>query len=342
MRRRRAAAPKRAARLAAIDIGSNALRLRIADVDPPSFGPEGARFAAFRDVLAERAAVRLGSDVFTGGAIAAGGLAGACGALCRFVVAMRSSGVERYRAVATAAVREATNGADFVLRASNDAGVLVDTIDGEEEARLIELAVRERVALGGRAAVLVDIGGGSTELTLLESGRAAFTCSLPIGTVRLLHSVREEGAGRLSAATQRLLDELVALSASPSLTAIRAIAGDRVDLVLGTGGNVETLAGLCPFPGEAATARSIDVAKARALLADLGPLTLVERVARYGLRLDRADTILPAALILCRLAESFGLPAIGVPGVGLKEGVLLDLAHAHFAARGPNARPRVR
>ncbi|MEO7330618.1 MAG: hypothetical protein ABI193_18735 [Minicystis sp.] len=323
---------KRRARLAAIDIGSNALRLRVADVDPPSSGPGGPRFGAFREVLAERAAVRLGSDVFSRGSIAPSGLAGACNALHRFVGAMRGVGVERYRAVATSAVREASNGAHFVEQAGRRAGVIVETIGGEEEARLIELAVRQRVRLGDRAALLVDIGGGSTELTLLDQGRAAFACSLPIGTVRLLHAVRDEGDGRLNEARRRLLDELVTLAAQPSLTAIHALADDRLDLVLGTGGNVATLADLCPFQGESATSRSIDVARARALLFVLGPLTLSERVARYGLRLDRADTILPAAMILCRLAESFALPSIGVPGVGLKEGVLLDLAHTHFAA----------
>lgn len=341
MRRRGAPAIGRAARLAAIDIGSNALRLRVADVDPPSSGPGGDRFAAFREVLAERAAVRLGSDVFSQGAIAPSGLTGACNALRRFVGAMRSVGVQRYRAVATSAVREASNGAHFVEQAVQRAGVLVETIGGDEEARLIELAVRERVMLGDRAALLVDIGGGSTELTLLSGGRAAFACSLPIGTVRLLHAVSDEGAGRLGEPGRRLLDELIALAASPSLAAIRALAEDRLELVLGTGGNVETLADLCPFQGPIATPRAIDAEAARRLLFDLGPLTLAERVSRYGLRLDRADTILPAAMILCRLAESFALPAIGVPGVGLKEGVLLDLAHAHFSARGPAPRSPV-
>ena len=85
------------------------------------------------------------------------------------------------------------------------------------------------------------------------------------------------------------------------------------------------------------TPRAIDVGKARALVGELGALSLAERVARHGLRPDRADTILPAALILCRVAEAFGLPAIGVPGVGLKEGVLLDLAHTHFGPAGRSA-----
>ncbi|MFO0757479.1 MAG: hypothetical protein U0359_13360 [Byssovorax sp.] len=324
-----------AARLAAIDIGSNALRLRVADVDPPRSGPEGVRFGAFREVLAERAPVRLGAEVFTGGAIARSGLHAACNALRRFAGSMRSAGVERYRAVATAAVREAENRARFIDQARRRAGVLVEPIDGGEEARLIELAVRERVAIGDRAALLVDIGGGSTELTLLDRGAQVFACSLPIGTVRLLHAVRDEGQGRLGDASREILDELIALTASPSIAAIKALAPGRIGLLLGTGGNVETLADLCPYQGDLGATRGIDIPRARALLFVLGPLSLAERVARFGLRPDRADTILTAALILCGLGESLGVPAIGVPGVGLKEGVLLDLAHSHFAAGPP-------
>src|SRR5205085_2336650 len=135
----------------------------------------------------------------------------------RFVGSMTSSGVLRYRAVATSAVREATNGAHFVEQAVQSAGVRVETIGGDEEARLIELAVRERVSLGDRAALLVDIGGGSTELTLLAGARVDYACSLPIGTVRLLQAIRDQGDGRIGEPLRLLLDDLVALSSAASL-----------------------------------------------------------------------------------------------------------------------------
>src|SRR5689334_16545771 len=98
------------ARLAAIDIGSNAIRLRVVEVDPPLQGPDGPRFYAFRDVTAERASVRLGHDVFTRGALEPSVMAAACEALGRFRASMDSAKVDRYRAVATSAAREAGNG----------------------------------------------------------------------------------------------------------------------------------------------------------------------------------------------------------------------------------------
>src|SRR6187401_3029940 len=107
------------ARLAAIDIGSNAIRLRVVEVDPPVAGgpQEGPRFTPFRDVLVDRAPVRLGHDVFTKGRIEAGVIGAACEVLRRFRAAMDGAKVDRYRAVATSAAREAANGDVFVERA---------------------------------------------------------------------------------------------------------------------------------------------------------------------------------------------------------------------------------
>src|SRR5690349_22210652 len=183
------------ARVAAIDIGSNAIRLRIVEVDPPVIGPDGPRFSPFRDILVDRAPVRLGHDVFTKGRIEAGVIGAACDALRRFRAAMDGAKVDRYRAVATSAAREAANGDVFVERAEREAGIHVDVIEGVEEGRLVQLAVGERLQLRRRSALLIDIGGGSTELTLLPKaaetaprGAATLTRSLPIGTVRIIES----------------------------------------------------------------------------------------------------------------------------------------------------------
>src|SRR3954468_24924368 len=157
------------ARVAAIDIGSNAIRLRIVEVDPPAIGPDGPRFTPFRDALLDRAPVRLGDDVFMRGRLEPGVIGAACEALRRFRAAMDGAKVDRYRAVATSAVREAQNGDLFVERAEREAGVHVEVIEGTEEARLVQLAVSERVDLRGRTVLLVDVGGGSTELTLMPA-----------------------------------------------------------------------------------------------------------------------------------------------------------------------------
>jgi exopolyphosphatase/guanosine-5'-triphosphate,3'-diphosphate pyrophosphatase len=337
------------ARLAAIDIGSNALRLRIVEADPPVLGPEGPRFSAFRDVVVDRAPVRLGHDVFTSGRIEAGVIGAACEALRRFRAAMDGAKVDRYRAVATSAAREAQNGDLFVERAEREAGVHVEVIEGTEEARLVQLAVGERLDLRGRTAVLVDIGGGSTELTLLRGplrsppdptqpvstrgggarGFATFSRSLPLGTVRLVETFLE-GRGPIDAGHRSLLDEYVDRTFAEAVPEIEELTGGRVDLLIGTGGNIETLADLCPVPGAFAQGRAIEVTAMEALLDELCARSVDERAGRYALRPDRADTIVPAALILARVAHAFGCDAIAAPGVGLKEGVLVDLARRHF------------
>jgi exopolyphosphatase/guanosine-5'-triphosphate,3'-diphosphate pyrophosphatase len=320
------------ARLAAIDIGSNALRLRIVDVDPPDDGPGRPRFRAFREVLADRAAVRLGHDVFTRGRFEPSIIAAACEALKRFRGAMDAAKVDRWRCVATSAAREAKNGDVLVERAEREAGVHVEVIEGVEEARLVQVAVNERLDLRGRTALLVDIGGGSTELTLLRDRAAVYSRSLPMGTVRLIEAFLD-GDGRVDDKERTLLDEYVRRVSGESLREIRDLAGGAIDALVGTGGNIETLADLCPVPGAFMASRGIDVPRMRELAGQLLAGTVAERVARWGLRHDRADTIVPATKILLTVAGALGADRILAPGVGLKEGVLVDLAAQHFLPR---------
>ncbi|MCC6558057.1 MAG: Ppx/GppA family phosphatase [Polyangiaceae bacterium] len=324
------------ARLAAIDIGSNAIRLRVVDVDPPTRGSDGvARVHAFRDVAIDRAPVRLGHDVVTKGRLEPGVIGAACEALRRFRATMDSVKVDRYRAVATSAAREATNGDLFVERAAREAGVHVEVIEGVEEARLVQLAVAERVVLGDRAALLIDIGGGSTELTLLRGREAVYSRSTPVGTVRLVEAFLEDRRP-VDAGHRRLVEEYIDRVLADAVREIRERTAGKVDLLVGTGGNIETLADLCPIPSAFPEARAIDVAAMDRLLADLSARTPDERVQLYNLRPDRADTIVPAATILSRVAAELGHPSISAPGVGLKEGVLVDLARIHVV--GPDFR----
>ena len=121
---------------------------------------------------------------------------------------------------ATSAAREASNGDLLVERAAREAGVHVEIIEGVEEARLVQMAVLERVTLKGRTALLIDIGGGSTELTLLRDKRPVFTQSLPVGTVRLIESFLE-AKGPVSALQRRLLDEYVRRVSAEALREIK-------------------------------------------------------------------------------------------------------------------------
>src|SRR5580658_3918628 len=186
-------------RFAAIDVGSNALRLRVIEANAPSPTPKGRVStppglppapllpeATWRDLATVRAPVRLGAEVFLSGRLAPVSIGQACDALREFRTEMDRWKVDAYRAVATSAVREAKNGGTLVERARREAGIEIDVIEGIEEARLITLAVTRRIHLGDKRALLVDVGGGSSELTVLERGETAFTMSLPLGTVRML------------------------------------------------------------------------------------------------------------------------------------------------------------
>lgn len=311
-------------RFAAIDVGSNALRLRIVEADTA---------AQVRELASERAPVRLGRDVFLDGRLAPAALSSACDALRRFREQLDLHKVDRYRAVATSAVREAENGPLLVERARREAGIELEVIEGIEEARLVRVAVVARLSLESRRALLVDLGGGSLELSLVERGALLGAKSLPIGTVRLLEAFHgNSGSGELAREyVERQLRE-----------AFAEIQRGAFDVCVGTGGNFDTLAQLAPgrasLPppngdGRARTSipsPAIDVAAVRALLPKLSALSPDERRGAYSLRPDRADVIVPAAEIVLGVADAFGIEHIVAPGVGLKEGVLDELIEKHF------------
>ncbi|NOU33572.1 MAG: Ppx/GppA family phosphatase, partial [Polyangiaceae bacterium] len=193
-------------RFAAIDVGSNALRLRIVDVG--SVGKEKGAQVTFQEVLSQRAAVRLGTEVFLTGSIPAAAIAQACDALRDFRRVMDTANVDAYRATATSAVREAKNGALLVERAHRETGIDLEMIEGIEEARLVRLAVTRRIDLDDRTALLIDVGGGSTEFTILERGEHACSLSLPLGSVRLLETYLKD-VETVDAKRLHLLDESV-------------------------------------------------------------------------------------------------------------------------------------
>lgn len=314
-------------RFAAIDVGSNAMRLTIVEATPTTSGKPPQPSITRREILSTRAAVRLGLEVFVTGRLAASSIGEACAALREFRQAMDNAKVDAYRATATSAVREAENGATLVERAHREAGIELDVIEGVEEARLIQLAVVRRMDVAGKRALLVDVGGGSTELTDVQDGQPKFSMSLPIGTVRLLEMYLR-GAEIVDRARQKLLLEGIDRALKEALPHLRKV---QFDVVIGTGGTVETLADLVPAPGGfAGYPRAVDVAKGRALLDRLFGMTKEARREAYSLRPDRADTIVTAAPIFLGVAERFKASAIVSAGVGLKDGVLEELILKHF------------
>ena len=313
-------------RFAAIDVGSNALRLRVIEAAAPSQAGKGrlSQLKAegpWKDLATLRAPVRLGAEVFLSGRLAPASVGQACNALREFRQEMDRWKVDSYRAIATSAVREAKNGGTLVERARREAGIELETVEGIEEARLITLAVTRRIPVGDKRALLVDVGGGSTELTLLEKGTAAFTMSLPLGTVRMLEAYLK-GVKTVDRGRERLIEEAIDRALGEALPQV-----GTVETLVGTGGNVDTLCEMCPAKG---AARGIDVAAAKVLFKKMCAMSNSERRDTYQLRPDRADTIVPATAIFLRLASVLKMSTILTPGVGLAAGVLEELVDKFF------------
>ncbi len=301
-------------RFAAIDVGSNAMRLRVVEATSPE---------QVREVASERAAVRLGHDVFLNGKLAPAAVVDAVEAMRRFREVMKESSVDGYRAVATSAVREAQNADALVERVAREAGIHLEVIEGVEEARLVLVAVGHAVKLQGRRALLVDIGGGSVELTTLAGEGARESVSLPMGTVRL-HEAFIEPDGVVTAERRRLIEEYI----DRLLQDAQHILSAKPDVVIATGGNAEAAALLAPAATD--DGQGVDVAAMVALRDEMAALTPRARRERWNLRGDRADVIVPAMFVLGEVAERVGAARVSTPGVGLKDGILAELIDRAF------------
>ena len=296
-------------RAATIDVGSNAIRLLAAEFTS----------ATELAVLAEeRVPVRLGHDVFVTGRLAVRAMDAAVDAIAGFRAKMEALGVDHYRAVATSAVRESRNGGAFVERLREEAGVELEVITGAEEARLVYVAIRSRVELGRRKWIAVDLGGGSVEVSLVDSSGILWSESHTMGSVRLLEEL--SGAGDEPGRFQRLLREYAATLRIPTLARQWNPAG-----VIATGGNIEALARLAGTAPTAGKPGGITVEELQGAIQMLSRLSYRQRVEELGMRADRADVIVPAALVYERVAALSGADRILVPGVGLKDGALIDL-----------------
>lgn len=298
--------------IAAIDAGSNALRMSVGRL-----GADG-QLEVVENI---RVAVRLGSEAFTSGLISETTLQDAADAFLRFRRIADDFFVTDLRAVATSALREARNSDVLIERVARLADITLEVIAAEEEARLIHLAVAREIDLRGKRAILVDIGGGSVEVTISDGENIICTESYDLGAVRLLKRFGESQVGRPS------FKHLVRESTEAARRRIEhEIGANAVDLCIGTGGNLEELGELRKRLFRHDSAKLVTVRELEELFGILARLTVAERIEQLRLRPDRADVILPACVVMHSIATMISVQAVRVPGVGLKDGILRDVA----------------
>ena len=305
-------------RIASIDVGTNAIRFFAVEMEGDSV----------TRVLSEaRFPVRFGHGVFSAGRISADASAQALEGLERAAVQMKELGIQKYRAVATSAVRESPNRRELVRAVKRRTGISLEVISGSEEIRLVHVAVTRRLLLGADQWILVELGGGSVEVALATSARILWSETHAMGAVRLLELFAP--GGKETPDFLELLSEYSAtIRLSPRVREAKARG------FIGTGGNIEVLARIANGAAEEADVRKLPVKGLRAAVEKLSRMTMEERMSAYDLRPDRADVIVPAGVVYSELAELLGVSEILVPGGGIREGIIFDLADK-LAVRRP-------
>lgn len=314
-------------KVAAIDVGSNAIRMTVGEVD------DSWKVKAIENI---RIPVRLGQSVFTKGMLDETSMKQTVDAFHRFQHVAKDFGVCRLRAVATSAMREASNGHLLIDRIYRASQIKVEIIDGDEEARLIHLAVTHALEIKNKHTLMIDIGGGSVEVTLSNGLNIIFTDSYKIGTVRLLKNLEMKGHSK------QTFSQLVGEFAESARRRIeREIGSEKISVVAGTGGSVEEIGRLRQKMFKSESDRFITLDELERMIERLGQMNIEERIQKFKLRPDHADVILPAAIILHLIASQTHVKRIAIPNVGLKDGILLDITQELSLAPRPQRREQV-
>ncbi len=304
------------ARYAAVDIGSNSVRLEVAEV----IGGGAPRILA-----SDRQVTRLGASVFREGRVSPEALDLLCGVLAGMAVTWKRYDVLSIRAVATAAVRDARNQAEFLARTSLALGADIEIISGQEEARLIHLGVQSRWPHPKERFLIIDIGGGSAEIILSEDDRVCAAFSKPLGAIRLQELfLRNDPPGP---AELLRMEEYIEERIAP---AVREIGRKRIDRVVGTSSTaaavVSAVSRIPRARREEADRRRASAAQMRRLYRELCTLELRRRQKIVGIGPRRAEIIIPGAAVLLHVLDAFRMPSLFYSGAGVRDGIIADLA----------------
>jgi exopolyphosphatase/guanosine-5'-triphosphate,3'-diphosphate pyrophosphatase len=307
--------------IAAIDAGSNALRLAVAraysalDIEP---------------LINERYSLRLGEGVFLRHRFSEKLFKKGIKAFRHFHEVMEEFGVTRYRAVATSASREARNRDAFVRRIKQETGVALEVINSAEESRLGRVAVLAALGPESPPRCIADLGGGSLEISILRDHTVEQSAQLPLGAVRLMTTLKIPGVIRPAQAEQvRRYVRALLESRLPS----RPNLGEQTAVALG--GNAETLANIAPGP-RLHGLPTIQLSLLRERLPDLLESDVRERMKTYGIRRDRADVLGISAITFVTLGRYLNIRNFSIPSVGLREGLLQEIAREAFSRTEPH------
>ena len=273
-----------------------------------------------RPIQKYRVPIRLGADVFTKGQISPKNLKASARAFRQFAGILKSQKIQRVRAVGTSALREASNGEAFIELVRRKTGMVVEVIDGVEEARLIHLGVKREVHLENHSCLLIDVGGGSVELTFSDRGLLSATHSFPFGTVRTLEKLKKRKL------TERHIQVLVGEYSKPMSSFLESHKiGGSLDFMVGTGGNIEALGRLKPALLGKNSRSFLTLQELEMILAKLSKLSIKDRVERLKMKPDRADVIVPAGSVVFNAMKLARVDRLLIPYVGLKDGLLWSL-----------------
>lgn len=291
-------------RFAAIDIGSNALRLLTMNV----FANDGNPI--FKKESLIRIPLRLGEEAFMDGKISDAKIKKLSGVMQAFKNLMEANDVLHYRACATAAMREASNGPEIIEKILAETGVKIEIVDGSSEAQLIYSNKISATLEGDKYYLYIDVGGGSTEISLITNGEILFSQSFPIGTLKILNNQVEDA------------DWL------PLMKVLKDFRKEYKSIIgIGSGGNINKLFKLYgdSAKGGLTQRQLIDAWK------HLNEYSYAERVTVLGLKPDRADVILPAAEIFLFISRHAGIKNFLVPKIGLSDGIIHQLFEEYQA-----------
>ena len=291
-------------RLSSIDIGSNAIRQLIVEVQPDG---------SWKVLKKHRETIRLGSDVFGEGHIQTSTLVRLILAFKRMAKNNKKFKVDKSLAFATSAFRDAKNKKPILAAIYKTSKIRIKVISGKLEAELIRKAVQKSLGINRESCLLIDIGGGSVELTHLQGKKIYFSKSFKWGMVRTMAQ---------SLAQKRTCTEIIRTNLSKN---VKHLPKGPFHVAIGTGGNLDAMAKLKIVALKRGPNTFITRQELELMYMKFINTSKPDRAVKFGLKPDRVDVIEPAMFLTLSLMKKYEIPKLKIPGTGLKEGAILSL-----------------